>query len=140
MTGPRSWLHTAVHDHLTATLTVPVYDQQPATAPPDSRPEYVVLHPWAGQTGRGYLHTAATDLLWPVTIVIAGMTRRAVLHHLDAVAAALDGWCPHPTDPTYPAFRQHTEGGEVLAEGITGWRPYSTSVTYAIDTHPQEHP
>lgn len=131
--GPRSWLHDRLMAHLTAALApVPVWDRPPTTQPPVSTPEYVVVMPWPGQTSREYLTTTATDLLWPVTILTAGMTKRGVLHTLDNVAEAIDGWNPHPTDPTFPAFGHHAGGGEVLPEGTAGFRPYSTSIVYAI--------
>lgn len=133
MTGPRSWLHAATIDRLRDQLTCHVYDQQPNTAPPAHHPEYVVAHPQPGQTRREYLTTESTDLLWVVTLTVAGMTTQGALLVLDQIDSALDGWNPHPTVGTFPAFQQHASGGEVLAEGPTGYRPYSTSVSYAID-------
>lgn len=137
--GPRSWLHTQLMARLRAQLVVPVWDQAPNAAPPASHPEYVVVMPWPGQTAQPYLTHDATELLWPVTILAAGMTTGGVLHVLDAIAEAVDGWNPHPTDKTFPAFRHHAGAAEVLAEGVAGFRPYSSSTVWAIDAPNRRH-
>lgn len=139
MTTPRLWLHAQVVDRLTTSLApVRVFDDQPTQRPPIEHPDYVVIHPHGGQSSRAYLDKNHGDLDWLVTIIVAGMTRRAVLALTDRVDQLLAGWTPGP-DPSFAAFEAWTDGAQVLAEGPSGWRPYSTSTTYMIHAPNKEY-